>query len=191
MAASATFKPTNDGPCTPSTHTCPCTRPREHEVVATATRPAQRRHAHGGAGLACCSRPRCVADHLRHITAALERSDHDATHTVSMQVGERGRAFDRRSRAHLERLSSLLLQPPIYSTCGGRQFQGKPLPLLTRPHATSARDVVSTLLRVCGSGQRDAAKRPACTLLRAPRLRKPWGDGTKAAHHYQPAARSA
>ena len=107
---------------------------RVEDATTAAARPTVRPSGQGSAYSTGHARPASQIARLRgsrphsrgEITSVSTRREQPAR--------ERGRAFDRRYWAHLELLSSLLLQPPRPQVRGERELHGHPILLFPSPH---------------------------------------------------------
>ena len=91
---------------------------------------------------------------------------------------ERGRAFDRRSRANLHGLRPLLLQVPHTRACRGRCLRERPLLSRKRPREAAADASSQHTCKARGEGQSDAWKWPIHSRPTASRLFKAYGRRT-------------
>ena len=104
---------------------------------------------------------------------------------------ERGRAFDRRSRAHIDELKHLLLHVPRDGESDGGHLQEQPFLTRTRPHAATASMCSQHTVSVCRIGYVRSFRRPKHALPRAARLSKACERRTKGVAFQRSSPRSA
>ena len=167
------------------------TRARAVDRAAKATRPAIRPPGRSSTGCALSTRPASVVDQPASLAAAIDRSDRKPCARDVCGRAERGCAFDRRSRAHIDELKHLLLHVPRDGESDGGHLQEQPFLTRTRPHAATASMCSQHTVSVCRIGYVRSFRRPKHALPSDARLSKACGRRTKGVALQRSSPRSA